>query len=31
MDKNKKELNQLGVDNIIEAALNRDRRFVFQQ
>lgn len=25
MDKNKKELNQLGIDNIIEAALNRDR------
>jgi len=24
MDKNKKELNQLGIENIIEAAMNRD-------
>jgi len=25
MDKNKKELNQLGIDNIFEATLNRDK------
>ncbi|KAF0752511.1 Uncharacterized protein FWK35_00023148, partial [Aphis craccivora] len=25
MDKNKKELNKLGIENIIEATMNRDR------
>jgi len=25
MNKNKKELNQLGIENITEAAMNRDR------